>query len=149
MRSCLLIIKPQRFFLESILHQFSRRPISTPVIMSVSLASILLASRFMEPDWIPGMCIFKWITGLPCMFCGLTHSFHAISLGNFQQALAYHPLGFLAYVLVLFHLVIAVLRLAGWRHPRLLPRFKIMTMMNLTFVSFTLVWLFRLATGSL
>ena len=106
-----------------------------------------MASFLIEPSTIPAVCIFKWITGLPCMFCGLTHAFHAISTGQFRETFAYHPLGFLAYALVLFHFITALLRVIGWHFPRLFPRLSVFSMMITTFVLFTLVWITRLLLG--
>jgi hypothetical protein len=108
------------------------------------LGAVLVASRFINPDSLPGVCIFRWITGLPCMFCGLTHAFHAISLGHFAEALTYHPLAFPAYGLAVFHFLLACLRALGGKHPRLLPALTFQAMITATFVFFSFVWIVRL-----
>jgi Protein of unknown function (DUF2752) len=109
-----------------------------------ALGSILLACRFIDPSSLPDVCLFRMITGFPCMFCGLTHAFHAISLGHFSEAIRYHPLAFPAYGLVVFHFVLACLRAFGWKHPRLLPALAFQTMLTGTFTVFTFVWILRI-----
>jgi hypothetical protein len=109
-----------------------------------ALGAVLVAGRFINPDSLPGVCIFRWITGLPCMFCGLTHAFHAISLGHFAEALTYHPLAFPAYGLVVFHFLLACLRALGGKPPRLLPTLTVQAMFTATFVFFSFVWIVRM-----
>jgi hypothetical protein len=113
------------------------------LVRSAALGCVLVASRLIEPSALPEMCLFKMITGIPCMFCGLTHSFHAISLGHFREAIAYHPLGLLAYGLVVFHFLTGCLRLSGRQFPKLMPQFDVSTMMKSTFVLFALVWIWN------
>lgn len=113
------------------------------ITMSVTLGGILVSSRFIEPSSLPSICIFRMVTGIPCMFCGLTHAFHATSLGRFVEAAAYHPLVFPAYGLVVFHFAIGCLRLSGWEYPRFIPRLETSTMVKITFAVFTLFWMVR------
>jgi hypothetical protein len=91
------------------------RPRPFYLAMALALGSALLASRFLEPPQSINVCLFNLVTGLPCMTCGLTRAFHAISLGNLRGALAYHPLSLFLYGLAVSHLLVAVLRLLGWR----------------------------------
>jgi uncharacterized membrane protein len=37
-------------------------------------------------------CPFKWITGIPCPGCGMTHAFLAAAQFDFANAFLYHPL---------------------------------------------------------
>jgi len=69
----------------------------------------LLAATFLPLPRLP-VCQFKALTGLPCPGCGLTRSMMAISRGRFAQAYAYHPFGFVLYLILLT----AVL-LMGWQ----------------------------------
>ncbi len=109
------------------------------------LGAVLLASWLIDPGRLPGLCVFRLLTGLPCMFCGLTHAFHALSHGLLTEALRFHPLVLPAYGLVVFHFILACVRLLGWKHTRLLPALTPMGMLAGTFTVFTLVWILRLA----
>jgi hypothetical protein len=95
--------------------QVADRPRPFYLAMALALGSVLLASRFLEPPRAVNVCFFNLVTGLPCMTCGLTRAFHAISLGNLRDALAYHPLSLFLYGLTAFHFLVACLRLLGWR----------------------------------
>jgi hypothetical protein len=110
---------------------------------ALTLGVVLLAGRFIEPVAIPGVCIFRLITGYPCMFCGLTHALHALLLGHWIEAVSYHPLVYLAFALIVLHFIFACLRAAGWKHPRLFPVFDSTRMMTVTFVVFSLSWMMR------
>jgi hypothetical protein len=85
------------------------------LVMAIALAGILLASRPLEPSGLPKVCLPDMLVGIPCITSGLTRGFHAISLGQVRAALAYHPLSPLLYGMTLFHLLVACLRLLGWR----------------------------------
>lgn len=121
---------------------------SSRVAIAIALGGILVASRFIEPSSLPNICIFRAITGLPCMFCGLTHAFHAISLGNFDEAITYHPLAFLAYGLVVFYFALSCLSIFDLKYPKFIPDFENSTMMKATFVVFTLFWILRIVNAS-
>jgi hypothetical protein len=43
----------------------------------------------------PVLCVFRNLTGLPCPFCGSTRSVGQILQGNFAEAFAFNPMGFL------------------------------------------------------
>ena len=83
--------------------------------MALALGGILLVSRPLEPSRLPNMCLPDMLVGIPCITSGLTRGFHAISLGQVRAALAYHPLSLLLYGVVIFHLLVACLRLLGWK----------------------------------
>lgn len=42
------------------------------------------------------VCSFRNITGLPCVFCGLTHALASATHGEWQLASHYHPLWWVA-----------------------------------------------------
>lgn len=85
------------------------------LVTAVILGGMLLSSRLLEPSRFVNVCLFKRVTGLPCMTCGLTRAFHAISAGDLREAVAYHPLSPFFYGLTLFHFLVASLRLLGWK----------------------------------
>lgn len=41
------------------------------------------------------VCLFRYLTGLPCPGCGLTRAFSSLLHGRVQAAFAYHPFAFL------------------------------------------------------
>jgi hypothetical protein len=85
------------------------------LVMALAVGGILLASRPLEPSRLPNMCLPDMLVGIPCITSGLTRGFHAISLGQVRAALAYHPLSLLLYGVAIFHLLVACLRLMGWK----------------------------------
>jgi hypothetical protein len=46
----------------------------------------------------PTLCLFRLVLGVPCPFCGLTHSLLAVGEGHLAHALALNPLGLIAPV---------------------------------------------------
>jgi hypothetical protein len=83
--------------------------------MIAVLGGVLLLSRVGEPSDQLKVCLFRTVTGLPCMTCGMTRAFHAISHGHLREALAFHPLSLVFYGVTVFHLFWACLRLLGSR----------------------------------
>jgi hypothetical protein len=126
--------------IEAMIERYSTNRQFGYAAMAAGLGGILIASRSLNPDLLPGLCVFKMLTGIPCMFCGLTHAFHAISVGHFQDALDSHPLAFVAYGLVILHFIIFSLRALDRQSsiPRLPINIKKMSVS--TFWFFTLVW---------
>jgi Protein of unknown function (DUF2752) len=55
----------------------------------------------------PG-CLFREVTGLPCPFCGLTHSMMALGQGDPTAAALQNPLGLLVLPLAIVLLVAGV-----------------------------------------
>jgi len=52
-------------------------------------------------------CAFRALTGMPCIFCGMTHALAAAVRGNWQAASAAHPLWWV--VAIAFSLIVAAL----------------------------------------
>ena len=46
---------------------------------------------------LPSICLFYNLTGLPCPGCGLTRAFVCLGHGRWQEALHWHPFGWLVY----------------------------------------------------
>lgn len=118
------------------------------MIVALVLGGGLIISRFIEPSELPGVCVFKFLTGIPCMFCGLTHAFHEISVGHFDKAIEYHPLAFLAFGVVVFFFLFTLLKGIFWKRLGSLPQFEGFLLLCL-FGVFTLFWGYRLVTGQL
>ena len=68
--------------------------------------AIIIGASFLYPH-VKGMleavapgCLFHRITGLPCLFCGMTRSFAATAGGRWEEAFRMHLLGPPLFVLV-------------------------------------------------
>ena len=130
-------------------NQATDRPRSFYLAMAVVLGGVLLASRALEPPQQINVCLFNLVTGLPCMTCGLTRAFHAISLGDLRQALAYHPLSLILYGLTVFHFLVACLRLLGWRSRLISTPNRVRTMVCGTLGLLFVFWIPRLLVAVL
>ena len=58
--------------------------------ISLALVSMLL---IMPENYPLPSCEFHALTGLSCLTCGLTRSFHAMLLGELSSAFSYHLMG--------------------------------------------------------
>jgi hypothetical protein len=70
--------------------------------------TIIVLSFFISPYLDNGVeiCSMKLLTGLPCPGCGLTHSFCAVSSGNFTDAFRFHFFGPFIYIAVLIFIFV-------------------------------------------
>ncbi len=59
---------------------------------------IVLLWRYTPPD-LP-LCGFRWLTGKPCPFCGLTHALFALAKGRYAEALQWNLLTPLAIAML-------------------------------------------------
>lgn len=103
--------------------------------------------------WSPGsdandsLCALRSVFGLDCPTCGLTRSFAELAKGRLGAASRLHPLaGLLAAELGLVWALsgVAIVR-PGW----LMPRRAVIPALLGTGAALVLVWIYRLATGSL
>jgi len=78
-------------------------PIGSPVAYFVT--GILCVSAFLTTlrslRQIPGVCIFRRLTGVPCPGCGLTRSVVATAHLDIATALSFHVFGPLFFVICL------------------------------------------------
>ena len=74
---------------------------------------------------LPPLCPLRNLAGLPCPICGVTRSLVCCGHGRWAEAAAYHPLGPLAFTLLVLwtasRLLPDRLRLASKDAPWLLP----------------------------
>jgi hypothetical protein len=63
------------------------------------LALFALGLVLFTPPDLP-LCAFRWITGRPCPFCGLTHAVFALAKGRLAEALRWNPLSPLAVLMI-------------------------------------------------
>ncbi len=61
------------------------------------------------------LCLFHWITGLPCPLCGLTRGVFALAQGHWREALRFHALTPLAVLMLVSLLRPGALRDRIWR----------------------------------
>ena len=70
----------------------------TRALLLLTLTSALIALKIIPPDsiprWLPLPTSCGAITGLPCIFCGMTRALHHLLNGNFGRALYYNWLAF-------------------------------------------------------
>jgi hypothetical protein len=125
------------------------RPRLFYLAMALFLGAVLLASRFIDPSKLPNMCLPDLFFGVPCITSGLTRAFRAISLGQYRVALAYHPLSLLLYGLTIFHLIVACLRLLGWKFRLVRIQNPVQAMVWGTIGLLIIVWVARLLTMAL
>ena len=68
------------------------------LIAVVTLATILLLVRATDPvvagTWLPFHTSCGAVTGLPCIFCGMTRALHFLLKGDFARALYFNWLAF-------------------------------------------------------
>ena len=58
-------------------------------VVAFGIGGAILAASRMPGDGDTGvpLCLFRWVTGLPCPSCGMTRAFHAIAHGDLSAAL--------------------------------------------------------------
>lgn len=104
-----------------------------------------LISAWLQPALhIPmhSLCLFKDLTHLPCVFCGLTRSFVLIGHGQWQESLRYHLLG------IPFYLATISLAMFGTFAPakasRMIHAFTQRRAVFVWMAILTLCWLWKL-----
>jgi Protein of unknown function (DUF2752) len=79
-----------------------------------ALAFVLLTAALPSQGAGVPICLFRYLTGLPCPGCGLTRSFSCILHGDFERGYEYHPFGYI--LLPIFLLVASTLFVPpSWR----------------------------------
>jgi hypothetical protein len=71
---------------------------------------------------LPGICMFRSVTGIPCPGCGLLRSMVSAIHGDVAKSLEYHKLGLLTLVYVgfqfFFRMVVLLFPIIGIRFSR-------------------------------
>jgi hypothetical protein len=80
------------------------RPRLLTVPASLLAAGGLLLGLLVHPSQLPAgpVCLFRFLTGLPCPGCGLTRSFCALLHGEPGAAWSFNPFGYLLVAGALF-----------------------------------------------
>jgi hypothetical protein len=72
------------------------------ILIRVAAAAFVLAALccFTPPE--PGfrLCGFRWLTGRPCPFCGLTRALFALAKGQWRDAIRFNGLSPLAFAML-------------------------------------------------
>jgi hypothetical protein len=72
------------------------------ILIRAAAAALLLAAlwRFTPPEAGFRLCGFRWLTGRPCPFCGLTHALFALAKGHWREAIRFNGLSPLALAML-------------------------------------------------
>jgi hypothetical protein len=68
-----------------------------------------LSTAIPDPFSFMSLCLFKQMTHLPCVFCGMTRSFTLIGQGKLLESISYHWLGIPVYLLTCLFAVAGLL----------------------------------------
>lgn len=109
--------------------------------------ALLLLAMLTPSDDSPTICPFALCTGTACPGCGMTRAVSALIRGDLDLALTYHPL----VPLVMTQAVMAWVWYALGQRGRLGPphRYLVNAALIGTTVALLVVWVARLATGTL
>lgn len=97
----------------------------------VGLTTLALGVWMLRRVWLPPIaCLFRALTGLPCLTCGATRAFVALIGGDLAASLRWHPLvapataltaGYVPYALLVAHAKLPRVRVRlGVRDRRML-----------------------------
>jgi hypothetical protein len=80
------------------------------IILAGVILLVLAYSGFFSPDRdnYPVTCIHEKITGLPCLSCGLSHSFSLIVRGRIQEAYQWNIYGMRVFLFFVSQLIMRV-----------------------------------------
>jgi hypothetical protein len=94
-------------------------------VFVIAAMAVLLVMRSVDPEsvgkWLPLRMSCGAITGLPCIFCGMTRAFHALLNGDVSGTiyfnwLAFPFLGLLVFLILVFAIEITKQRaILTWR----------------------------------
>jgi hypothetical protein len=111
-------------------------------------SAILLLLRWIDPvvagRWLPFHTSCGAVTGLPCIFCGMTRALHLLLNGDFSGAIYFNWLAFPVLAVVVFLIALFAIEVAQrrviWRLGVVLP----MTWRRLTVLGLGLLLLWTL-----
>jgi hypothetical protein len=117
------------------------------------ITAVLVVSVVWRPPDDGGfvLCLFRRLTGLPCMGCGLTRSFCACAKGELARAAAFHPLGPALFAATVVWWARGVAAVAGLDAPvaafdRAVRRWRLPVV---AIAALAVAWVWRLATLTL
>ena len=79
------------------------RTLSKEAVAVAAAAGVFAFFWWLSPADDPSvrLCPFYWLTGRPCPLCGITRAFCALAKGHWSQAIHFHALSPLAFVMML------------------------------------------------
>ena len=80
----------------------SKKATAARYFPAIAAAALFLCFWWLHPPDEPSvrLCPFYWLTGRPCPLCGLTRAFCALAKGHWTQAIHFHALSPLAFVML-------------------------------------------------
>lgn len=123
---------------------FSRRTLvaGAAVLGLCAVAAGVAVFQFYDPNAVGNPfppCLFKTVTGLDCIGCGVTRALHALAHGDLMRAFEMNPLA----VLVLPLMPLMLLDTFGWRPAALQPLMRIVMRAQLWMVLLPVYWVAR------
>ena len=72
------------------------------ILIRAAVVALVLATLCYFAPREPGfqLCGFRWLTGRPCPFCGLTHALFALAKGHWREAIRFNGLSPLAFAML-------------------------------------------------
>lgn len=80
------------------------------VLQAIACGGAFAVLRFANPPSLPA-CGFRWLTGSPCPFCGLTHALFALAKGDWETAVGLHALSPVIFGLFLGFTALTLVRI--------------------------------------
>jgi hypothetical protein len=113
--------------------------IAVATVLELHLADPVIVSR-----WLPFRASCGAITGLPCLFCGMTRALHLLLRGDFSGALYFNWLAFPFLAGCSFLVALFVLEIVHRRRILNLRKIMPLTIRQLTICAITAVALWTL-----
>ncbi len=88
------------------------------------------------------LCLFKNMTHLPCLFCGLTRSFILIGQGQWAESWHYHPMGLPLYGLAILFAGLGLIK-PSWAQ-KMTGLLSARNSLALALILFSACWLWKL-----
>ena len=125
-------------------HAYWTRRIIFLLGATVTLFILRVVDPVVAGSWIPLHTSCGAITGLPCIFCGMTRALHLLLNGDFGGALYFNWLAFLFLGAVVFLVVVCVIEIANRRIILTWDTRARLTARKLTIIGLTLFVLWTL-----
>jgi len=113
------------------------------VAFILGAAATLLILRWIDPvvagRWLPFHTSCGAITGLPCIFCGMTRALHSLLNGDFARAIYFNWLAFPFAAVVIFLIAIFAIEIAHGRRILNVSALPRVSARRLTIIGFAVI----------